>query len=138
MNNNLVFIFKTFIFLIVLCFNCVYCNELLVNKCFYDYMINDNDKVKFLFETFDIRPKNNYLDFYECELFQRLTDITQNLPLTKEIWYYIINLVNGNIKYGLDLQAFNSTYYNYKHILGTDLDRDWKIIKKFGNLLRII
>jgi hypothetical protein len=104
--------------------------DLLVRECVDSSVADDFIKLSYIFKTFDIRPKNDFLDFYECELFQRLTDITGGgLPLTWNIWKEITRMVGSNERIGLDMVSLNKTYTTFQHILGTNLDRDWNIVK---------
>ena len=95
---------------------------------YYDNGLSDREKVIFLFSTFDISEKNGYLNYYEIELFQRLTD--PQLPLDVPTYRYIIGLLGGHIKMGIDLDQFNSSYYLHKNTLGTNLHKDYTIISR--------
>ena len=90
------------------------------------YYVSDKEKLQFLFTTFDIHPHDYYLGYAELELFQRLTD--PQLPFDVTTYKYIIALLDGSIRYGIDIYAFNRSYYEYKHQLGTDLHKDYMII----------
>ena len=90
------------------------------------YELSEREKVIFLFSTFDISKKNGYLSYYEIELFQRLTD--PQLPLDMTTYRYIIRLLGGHMQLGINLDQFNSSYYLYKNTLGTDLNKDYRII----------
>ncbi len=93
--------------------------------------LSDREKVIFLFSTFDISKKDGYLGYTEIELFQKLTD--PQLPLDMEMYRYIIQLLGGNMRYGLTRDQFNSSYYLYRNTLGTDLRKDYTIIKNIIN-----
>ena len=88
--------------------------------------VSNNDKVKFLFNVFDNNPHDDYFGYSELKLFQHLTYPLLELDIS--IYKYIINLLGGNFNNGLTISVFNSSYYQYKHVLGTDLDRDFNII----------
>lgn len=108
-----------------------YCYIVCYNSYVYvDYQdfLSEREKVKFLFSTFDISEKNDYLGYDELELFQRLTD--PQLPLDVSTYRYIVSLLGGNLRYGLTMSQFNSSYYLHRHALGTDLHKDYSIIKK--------
>lgn len=92
------------------------------------YELSEREKVIFLFSSFDISKKNGYLSYYEIELFQRLTD--PQLPLDITTYRYIIRLLGGHMQLGINLDQFNSSYYLYKNTLGTDLNKDYKIISR--------
>jgi hypothetical protein len=92
---------------------------------------SNNDKVLFIFSNFDISPKDDYLGYSELKLFQSLTD--PQLPLDVATYKWIINLLGGNFMNGITLDVFNSSYYKYKEVLGTDLDKDFKIIYNLIN-----
>jgi len=89
--------------------------------------LSDREKVIFLFSTFDISKKDGYLGYTEIELFQRLTD--PQLPLDMPTYRYVIRLLGGNMRYGLTRDQFNSSYYLHRNTLGTDLRKDYAIIK---------
>ena len=88
--------------------------------------VSNNDKVKFIFNIFDNFPKNNYLNYNEVALFQKLTD--PQLPLTIIDYKLVCKMLNSNYLYGISLSEFNSSYYLFKHDLGTDLSKDYDII----------
>lgn len=92
------------------------------------YDLSEREKVIFLFSTFDVSKKDGYLSYYEIELFQRLTD--PQLPLDFPTYRYIIQLLGGYIHTGINLDQFNSSYYLHKHTLGTDLDKDYRIVSR--------
>jgi hypothetical protein len=92
---------------------------------------SNNDKVLFIFSNFDISPKDDYLGYSELKLFQSLTD--PQLPLDIATYKWIINLLGGNFMNGITLDVFNSSYYKYREVLGTDLDKDFKIIYNLIN-----
>lgn len=94
----------------------------------YGYELSEREKVIFLFSTFDISKKDGYLVYNELELFQRLTD--PQLPLNTLTYRYIIKLLGGNLRHGLNIEQFNSSYYRHKHTLGTDLHKDYTIITR--------
>ena len=105
------------------------CNPINGSVCLkHKYELSEREKVIFLFSTFDISKKNGYLGYDELELFQRLTD--PQLPLDMSSYRYIINLLEGNFRYGLNIEQFNSSYYRHKHTLGTDLHKDYMIITR--------
>ena len=91
------------------------------------YIYSSVDKVNIIFNLFDIYPNDDYLGYAELELFQRLTD--PQLPLDKQTYIDIIKLLGGNIRYGLTIEQFNSSYYLFKNELGTDIHRDFKKIQ---------
>ena len=93
--------------------------------------LSDREKVIFLFSTFDISKKNGYLGYTEIELFQKLTD--PQLPLDMPTYRYIIQLLGGNMRYGLTRDQFNSSYYLHRNTLGTDLRKDYTIIRNIIN-----
>ena len=93
---------------------------------YYNTGLSEREKVIFLFSTFDISKKDGYLNYYEIELFQRLTD--PQLPLDVPTYRYIIRLLGGHLKLGINLDQFNSSYYQHKNTLGTDLHKDYTII----------
>ena len=90
--------------------------------------LSEREKVIFLFSTFDISKKDGYLGYNELELFQRLTD--PQLPLDTVTYRYIIKLLGGSFRNGLDIEQFNSSYYRHKYTLGTDLHKDYMIITR--------
>ena len=93
----------------------------------YQDSLSEREKVIFLFSTFDISTRNDYLGYDELELFQRLTD--PQLPLDVSTYRYIISLLGGSLRYGLTLDQFNSSYYLHRPTLGTDLHKDYAIVK---------
>ena len=101
------------------------------SKVYYHGFISDKEKVNFLFTTFDISEKNGYLNYYELELLQRLTN--PNLLLDIPTYKYIVKLLGGSVMNGITLEGFNSSYYLYKNTLGTDLEKDYRIIKRLVN-----
>ena len=92
----------------------------------YNFGVSDREKVIFLFSTFDISKKDGYLNYDEIELFQRLTD--PQLPLDIPTYRYVVKLLGGNIRYGVNLDQFNSSYHIHRNTLGTDLHKDYMII----------
>ena len=92
-----------------------------INKYF-----SSNDKVRFIFNVFDSFPKNDYLEYNEVELLQKITD--PQLPLNIDDYKYVCKLLNSNIYYGITLDEFNSSYYLYRHELGTNLNKDFDIV----------
>ena len=94
----------------------------------HEFELSDREKVIFLFSTFDISKKDGYLNYDEIELFQRLTD--PQLPLDVPTYRYIVKLLGGNLRYGVTLDQFNSSYYIHRHTLGTDLPKDYRIINR--------
>ncbi len=107
----------------------IVCNSTNGSVCIkYKYELSEREKVIFLFSTFDISKKDGYLGYNELELFQRLTD--PQLPLNTLTYRYIIKLLGGNLRDGLNIEQFNSSYYRYKHTLGTDLHKDYTIITR--------
>ena len=90
--------------------------------------LSDREKVIFLFSTFDISQKNGYLSYHEIELFQRLTD--PQLPLDVPTYRYVIALLGADMRYGINLEQFNSSYYLHRHTLGTDLQKDYRIVTR--------
>ena len=90
------------------------------------------DKVLFLFNLFDHAPRDNYLSFQEAATFHQLTD--PSLPLTIDMWKHVCivlgsNRYRGNRYSGLDINEFNSSYYQYSEQLGTNLNKDYSIIR---------
>ena len=107
----------------------IVCNSTNGSVCIkYKYELSEREKVIFLFSTFYISKKDGYLGYNELELFQRLTD--PQLPLNTLTYRYIIKLLGGNLRDGLNIEQFNSSYYRYKHTLGTDLHKDYTIITR--------
>ena len=94
----------------------------------HDYELSEREKVIFLFSTFDISKKDGYLNYDEIELFQRLTD--PQLPLDIPTYRYVVKLLGGNVRYGVNLEQFNSSYYIHRNTLGTDLHKDYMIISR--------
>jgi hypothetical protein len=79
--------------------------------------------VNILFNLFDVEPRDGYLGFAELQLFQRLTD--PQLPLDWSEYRAVVRLIGSGRIVGLTLAEFNSSYYEFRHTLGTDLDRDF-------------
>jgi hypothetical protein len=94
----------------------------------HDYDLSEREKVIFLFSTFDISKKDGYLNYDEIELFQRLTD--PQLPLDIPTYRYVVKLLGGNVRHGVNLEQFNSSYYIHRNTLGTDLHKDYMIISR--------
>ena len=94
----------------------------------HDYELSEREKVIFLFSTFDISKKDGYLNYDEIELFQRLTD--PQLPLDIPTYRYVVKLLGGSVRYGVNLEQFNSSYYIHRNTLGTDLHKDYMIISR--------
>tara|TARA_B100000963_G_scaffold360031_1_gene389382 strand:+ start:847 stop:1251 length:405 start_codon:yes stop_codon:yes gene_type:complete len=128
MSNNIIKIFLLFIPII-------YAVDIITITYTSDQKLlpffSNNDKVLFIFSNFDISPKDDYLGYSELKLFQSLTD--PQLPLDVATYKWIINLLGGNFMNGITLDVFNSSYYKYKEVLGTDLDKDFKIIYNLIN-----
>jgi len=83
-----------------------------------------NTMVRNLFNIFDNLPKDGYLSYREIKIFQYITN--PELPLTYQIWKWICNILDSNHMTGVDIIAFNSSYYNQaRELMGTDLVRDW-------------
>ena len=95
------------------------------------YYVSNDEKVSFLFKLFDIHPTNGYLGYSELKLLQQLTH--PNIQLTEGIYLYIINLLGGNMRYGLSIQHFNSSYNQHKNSMGSNLDEDYAKIKNLIN-----
>ena len=91
------------------------------------------DKVNILFELFDIDPKNGFLGFSELHLFQELTD--PQLPLGEADYRALVRLIGSGRTVGLSISEFNSSYYEYRNVLGTDLDRDYEKIVRIVSRL---
>jgi hypothetical protein len=87
------------------------------------YFPSHVDKVNILFGLFDVEPRDGYLGFAELRLFQQLTD--PHLPLDWREYRAVIRLLGSGRTVGLTLAEFNSSYYEFRHVLGTDLDRDF-------------
>jgi hypothetical protein len=97
---------------------------ILVLQCFsVPYFPSHVDKVNILFGLFDVEPRDGYLGFAELRLFQQLTD--PHLPLDWREYRAVIRLLGSGRTVGLTLAEFNSSYYEFRHVLGTDLDRDF-------------
>ena len=90
-----------------------------------NHMLPDkNTMVLELFGVFDRLPKDNYIGFREAKILQHLTN--PELPLTVSIWKWICNILDSNPMIGIDINAFNSSYYYpARDIMGTDIARDW-------------
>ena len=86
--------------------------------------VSNNDKVNFIYDLFDNFPKNNYLTYNEIDILQNLTN--PELPLDIQSYTFVCKVLGSNIKLGITLQEFNSSYYAHRDKLGTDLDRDYK------------
>ena len=93
--------------------------------------VSNVDKVNFLFNLFDNFPKNNYLTYNEIDIFQKLTN--PELKLDEYTWKWVCKVLGSNVFNGITLKEFNSSYYKYKDVLGTDLDRDYTKILKYSN-----
>ena len=97
---------------------------ILALRCFsVPYFPSHVDKVNILFGLFDVAPRDGYLGFSELRLFQQLTD--PHLPLDWREYRAVIRLLGSGRTVGLTLAEFNSSYYEFRHTLGTDLDRDF-------------
>ena len=95
--------------------------------------VSNNDKVNFIYNLFDNFPKNNYLTYNEIDILQNLTN--PELPLNPESYIFVCNVLGSNIKLGITLQEFNSSYYRFREKLGTDLDRDYYKLLKLGAII---
>ena len=83
-----------------------------------------NTMIRDLFNTFDNLPKDQYLGYREIKIFQYLTN--PELPLNMNLWLWICNLLESNPRIGIDMHAFNASYYMpAQDIMGTDIARDW-------------
>jgi len=83
-----------------------------------------NTMVRDLFGIFDRLPKDDYLEYREIKIFQYLTN--PELPLTVETWKWVCKLLGSNHITGIDINAFNSSYYPpINDLMGTDITRDW-------------
>ena len=89
---------------------------------------SEREKVQFLFTAFDVRPNDGRLGYDELELLQYLTD--PQLPLDALAYRYIVTLLGGDLRRGLTLLQFNSSYYLHRDRLGTDLHKDYAIIRR--------
>jgi hypothetical protein len=95
--------------------------------------VSNNDKVNFIYNLFDNFPKNNYLTYNEIDILQNLTN--PELPLDRQSYIFVCNVLGSNIKLGITLQEFNSSYYIFRDKLGTDLDRDYYKLLKLGAVI---
>jgi len=91
--------------------------------------ISNVDKVNFIYDLFDNFPKNNYLTYNEIDILQNLTN--PELPLDRESYIFVCKVLGSNLKLGITLQEFNSSYYTHRNILGTDLDRDYNKLTNY-------
>ena len=90
----------------------------------YAMVPDSNTMLCELFKIFDNLPKDDYLNYREIKIFQYITN--PELPLTIPIWKWICNTLNVNPHIGIDINAFNASYYNpIREIMGTDIARDW-------------
>ena len=95
--------------------------------------VSNNDKVNFIYNLFDNFPKNNYLTYNEIDILQNLTN--PELPLDRQSYIFVCKVLGSNIKLGITLQEFNSSYYTFRDKLGTDLDRDYNKLLKLGAVI---
>lgn len=96
--------------------------------------VSQTEKVEILFKLFDVDPRNGYLGFTELHLFQHLTD--PQLPLDMRTYVSLTKILGSGRTVGLTMQEFNSSYFRFKHELGTDLDRDFAKIVGLVRALR--
>jgi len=90
--------------------------------------VPEREKVEFLFSVFDVRPNDGCLGYDELELLQRLTD--PQLPLDVATYRHIVALLGGDLWRGLTLAQFNSSYYLHRNRLGTDIHKDYAIVRR--------
>lgn len=96
----------------------------------------DDEKIYLIFDLFDAHPKDDYLSYRELIVYQQLTN--PSLPLTVELWKHICRILDTSIYIGLDITKFNDSYHLYSDIMGTDLNKDYKLVKEYmdkNNLL---
>lgn len=96
----------------------------------------DDEKIYLIFDLFDAHPKDDYLSYRELIVYQQLTN--PSLPLTVELWKHICGILDTSIYIGLDITKFNDSYHLYSDIMGTDLNKDYKLVKEYmdkNNLL---
>ena len=92
-----------------------------------------NTMVRNLFKIFDNIPKDGYLSYREIKIFQYITN--PEFPLTYQIWKWICNILDSNYMIGVDIIAFNSSYYNQaRELMGTDIVRDWTRVYEASQL----
>lgn len=90
----------------------------------YEIVPDSNTMLRELFKIFDNLPKDGYLNYREIKILQYITN--PELPLTIQTWTWICNTLDVNPHIGIDINAFNSSYYYpIRDIMGTDLSRDW-------------
>ena len=89
--------------------------------------ISYDQMLKHLFRIID-QDSNDYLNYREMEAFQRETH--PNIELTVGIFKQICKHMGVNPYIGLTRMDFNRSYTLYKDELGTDIEHDYKIIKR--------
>ena len=89
--------------------------------------ISHNEMLKHIFRIVDM-DSNDYLQYSEMEAFQRLTH--PNIPLSINIWKQICNFMGINPFIGLTREDLNQSYTIYKYELGTNIEHDYKILKR--------
>ena len=92
---------------------------------------SNNEKVKFIFNVFDNLPKDEYLDYNEIFIFQKLTD--PQLPLNWQDYKLVCQILGSNYRFGITINEYNSSYYLYQDQLGTNLEKDFNIIYNLIN-----
>lgn len=95
----------------------------------YSFIPSSNDKVIFLFELFDVAPRDTYLSYREVSLLQQLT--FPQMPMTPAIWKRACRILGSNPMHGIGLEQFNSSYFQHAEQLGTNLDKDFNMIVEF-------
>lgn len=125
------------LFLIILCINLFYISFSEYNIIidipnnvhnYHSTLTSDmNTMICELFNLFDNFPKDEYLDYNEIEVFQYITN--PELPLTNKIWKWVCNILHVNPYIGIDIIAFNNSYYHpIRDILGTNINRDYNSV----------
>ena len=125
MNGIKIFIFSLFLINYIICeeYNNEYNNMIIVN---IENNVKHDEMVEYIFFQMDFN-NNYYLEYKELYLLQKLTD--PHIELTYNIYYNICKYIYADYKYGLDLYKFNQSYTIYSEILGTNLIKDYNIIK---------
>ena len=89
--------------------------------------ISYDQMLKHIFRIVDM-DSNDYLNYVEMEAFQRATH--PHIPLTTNIFKKICHFMNVNPLVGLTRNDLNNSYMIYKDDLGTDIEHDYKILKR--------